>query len=232
MPSPFPGMDPYLESSSRWANVQHHLLASMQQALMLSVADRYRARLASRTYTVEVPLFTSISREEHSEEFLEVRSRADGQLVTQIEVITIGQRTTTIGRQMYRAARQAALSQRATIIEIDLLTQGTRPIDLPGGNTLPTPYSIVITPSTNSERQEIIPLSIEKRLPRFRFPVAPDERELMVDLQAVFSRAYDLGGFGVGLDYRGPLPAEVRLSPEAQAWVEEWLRTQGHPTPN
>ena len=43
MPSPFPGMDPYLEHPKLWPAFQHHLLACLYQNLLPGLVDRYRA---------------------------------------------------------------------------------------------------------------------------------------------------------------------------------------------
>ena len=45
MPSPFPGMDPYLEASSLWAAFRHHLVTCLYQSLLPGLVDRYRARV-------------------------------------------------------------------------------------------------------------------------------------------------------------------------------------------
>src|SRR5262245_48557173 len=82
MPSPFPGMDPFLEQEQLWPVFQHQFIGSLFQILLPNLVDRYRARVGQRMYKTEMPLFTSIIREEHSEEYIEVRNRADGRLVT------------------------------------------------------------------------------------------------------------------------------------------------------
>ena len=64
MPSPFPGMDPYLENAKLWPAFQHQLLACLYQILLPGLVDRYRARVGTRTYVSETPLFTSIIREQ------------------------------------------------------------------------------------------------------------------------------------------------------------------------
>ena len=45
MPSPFPGMDPYLEHAKLWPAFQHQLLACLYQILLPGLVDRYRARV-------------------------------------------------------------------------------------------------------------------------------------------------------------------------------------------
>ncbi len=76
MPSPFPGMDPFLEQEGVWPGFQHQFIGSLFQILLPNLVDRYRARVGQRVYHTEMPLFTSVIREEHCEEFIEVRNRS------------------------------------------------------------------------------------------------------------------------------------------------------------
>src|SRR4051812_7175962 len=50
MRSPFPGMDPYLESPVIWPDVHHGLISGIQAALNPSVRPRYVARVELRVY--------------------------------------------------------------------------------------------------------------------------------------------------------------------------------------
>ena len=50
MPSPFPGMDPYLEHPALWPDVHNSLLAALRDALAPLVAPRYYVGLERRTY--------------------------------------------------------------------------------------------------------------------------------------------------------------------------------------
>ena len=43
MPSPFPGMDPYLETPDRWRNVHSNLAAEIQTQLAPLIRPRYYA---------------------------------------------------------------------------------------------------------------------------------------------------------------------------------------------
>jgi hypothetical protein len=50
MPSPFPGMDPFLEKSSRWPNVHHGLISEIQAQLNRELGPRYYAEIQERVY--------------------------------------------------------------------------------------------------------------------------------------------------------------------------------------
>jgi hypothetical protein len=48
MPSPFPGMDPYLEDEALWPVFHHQLVTCLYQILLPGLVDRYRARVNQR----------------------------------------------------------------------------------------------------------------------------------------------------------------------------------------
>ena len=53
MPSPFPGMDPYLERPSLWPDVHHELISGIREHLNRQLRPRYVARVEERTYYPE-----------------------------------------------------------------------------------------------------------------------------------------------------------------------------------
>jgi hypothetical protein len=50
MPSPFPGMDPYLESPSLWPDVHHEFISEIRAALNPKLRPKYVARVELRVY--------------------------------------------------------------------------------------------------------------------------------------------------------------------------------------
>jgi hypothetical protein len=224
MPSPFPGMDPYLEQPKLWVPFQHQLLACLYQAVLPGLVDRYRARVGTRVYTSEMALFTSVVREEHAEEYIEVRNRGDGRLVTLIEVVSPANKTTIEGRDAYLVKRREAMAQRAAIVEIDLIMQGTPTLSYSRDGLPEYDYAVTVTRSTAPDRYEIYTSTLQKRLPKFKLPLAADDRDALVDLQAAFSRAYDLGGFASLIDYRAAPPPDVPLSDAQQSWANELFK--------
>ncbi|MBY0456692.1 MAG: DUF4058 family protein [Gemmataceae bacterium] len=226
MPSPFPGMDPYLENAKLWPAFQHQLLACLYQILLPGLVDRYRARVGTRAYVSEMPLFTSIIREQFAEEFIEIRNRTDGRLVTLLEVVSPANKTTAAGRQAYLDARQQALAQKAGIVEIDLVMQG-KPLLSYSRDGLPEfDFAVTVTRSNAPDRYEIYTATLQKKLPKFKLPLAADDRDALLDLQAAFARAYDLGNFAAQVDYKGAPPPDVPLTDANRTWVEELLKQQ------
>ena len=226
MPSPFPGMDPYLEEPKLWAPFQHQLLACLYQLLLPGLVDRYRARVGSRSYTSEMALFTSIIREEHTEEFIEVRTRTDGRLVTLVEVVSPANKTTPTGRAAYLDKRRDTLAQRAGVVEIDLVLQGKPTLNYSREGLPEYDFAVTVTRATAPDRYEIYTSTMQKRLPKFKVPLAPDDRDALLDLQAAFNRAYDLGNFGAQIDYKGSPPPDVALSCANAEFLDQSLKAQ------
>jgi Protein of unknown function (DUF4058) len=222
MPSPFPGMDPYLEDEQLWPVFQHQLVASLYQVLLPGLVDRYRARIHQRTYVTEEPLFTSVIRQERTEEFIEVRQRGDGRLVTLVDVAGPVNKTLTQGRAAYHETRRVARAQGASAVEIDLCLQGKPLLDYSRDGLPEWDYAVTVTRTTQPERYEIYTATLPKRLPRFKVPLAPDDRDTVLDLQATFARAFDQGNFAARIDYtRDP---GTRMTDAHRQWVAEWLR--------
>lgn len=224
MPSPFPGMDPYLENPKLWPAFQHQLLACLYQILLPGLVDRYRARVGTRSYVSEMALFTSIIREQYTEEFIEIRNRTDGKLVTLLEVVSPANKSTPAGRQAYLDARQIAVAQKAGIVEIDLVMQGKPTLNYSRDGLPEYDYAVTVTRTNAPDRYEIYTATLQKRLPKFKLPLAADDRDALLDLQAAFARAYDLGTFANQINYKGLPHADVPFSGEYKSWTEELLK--------
>ena len=224
MSSPFPGMDPYLEDPALYGPFRHQLLAALYQLVLPGLVDRYRARIGSRSYTSELALFTSVIREEHSEEFIEIRSRGDGRLVTLVDVVSPANKTTSAGRTAYLATRHSAQVARAGIVEVDLLTQGKPMLEFARDGLPEFDYAVTVTRGNAPERYEIYTATVQKRLPKFKLPLAADDRDTVLDLQVAVARAYDQGDFAKQIDYAGPLPIDVKLADTTRTWITGWLK--------
>ncbi len=55
MPSPFPGMDPYLEDQGYWPDFHMWFITCWVEILASQLPDHYDARMEERVYLVEVP---------------------------------------------------------------------------------------------------------------------------------------------------------------------------------
>ncbi len=53
MPSPFPGMDPYLEDPSGWPSVHHRLISAIGDALIAQLVPHYIVSIEERVYITD-----------------------------------------------------------------------------------------------------------------------------------------------------------------------------------
>lgn len=224
MPSPFPGMDPYLEDETIWPVFHHQFVLCLYQILLPGLIDRYRARVGQRAYVTEQALFTSILREEHHEDYIEIRQRNDGKLVTLIEVVSPRNKKTPQGRASYLEKRKESKSVAANLVEIDLVLQGQPMLDYSRDGLPDWDYAVTVTRAAQPERYEIYTTTIQKRLPRFRLPLAADDRDTVLDLHTAFTRCYDQGGFAARIDYRRN--PTISLEDDDVAWLDDVLKQQ------
>jgi hypothetical protein len=114
MTSPFPGMDPYLETDL-WDDVQHTLAHQISRDLMPSLRPTYVALMARRYVGAEKAPQLSI----------EIRDVAERRLVTFIEILSPANKVGE-GAFEYHQRRLDLLRTYVHLLEIDLLHGGTR----------------------------------------------------------------------------------------------------------
>ena len=87
-------------------------------------------------------------------------------------------------------------------------------------------FAVTVTRATAPDRYEIYTSTMQKRLPKFKVPLAADDRDALLDLQTAFNRAYDLGNFGALIDYKGSPPPDVALSCANAEFLDQSLKAQ------
>jgi hypothetical protein len=217
-------MDPYLEDEAVWPVFHHQLVMCLYQILLPGLVDRYRARVCQRSYVAEQVLFTSILREEHHEDLIEIRQRSDNKLITVVDVVSPANKLALQGRAAYLDRRREGRAQGANLVEIDLVLQGQPTLDYSRDGLPEWDYAVTVTRSTQPDRYEIYTATLQKRLPRFRLPLAADDRDTVLDLHTAFSRCYDQGGFSAKIDYRRDPATE--LDDEDRRWLDDLLKQQ------
>jgi hypothetical protein len=207
-------MDPFLEEDRLWPWFQHQLAITFERMLSAGVSDRYSVQTSDRRFRA--------GPQDHCEEYVEIHAKADGRLVTLLDIVSPTDKLTEEGRAAYRDTRRAARESGASVVEIDLVLQGEPLLEYSREGLPHWDYAVTVTRGTNPERHEIYTSTLEKRLPRFRLPMASDDRDTVVNLQEAFSQTYDDSVFGDQIDYRKN-PA-VPLSVEILGRVADALR--------
>src|SRR5436190_1875534 len=119
MPSPFIGMDPFLEEERIWPWFHHQLAITLERMLAAGVGDRYSVRVSERRFRS--------GHQDHCEECIGIHATADGRLVTLLDIASPTDKLTEDGRAACQAVRRAARESGASVVEIDLVLQG-RPL--------------------------------------------------------------------------------------------------------
>ena len=132
MPSPFPGMDPYLETPDIWPDLHASFAVRISQELNRILPRPYYAKLGMRP---ELGLADDepprrirperIPDEPLRHHFVEIRNSARGHaLVTVIEIASPTNKRSGPDRRAYEAKRQEILDSDTSLIELDLLRGG------------------------------------------------------------------------------------------------------------
>lgn len=251
MPSPFPGMDPYLEGHL-WPDVHSALAGTIRATLTPLLRPRYTARLAISVVEDSAPgdeigiMYPDVEvlhRETAGERTqpalaiaatspstltipvvqpvevrlvnIEIRDTARQRLVAALEILSpVNKREP--GLTQYRQKCQRLYTAGVHLIEIDLIRRGTRPLRHP---RIPeTPYQITLTRG-HSGLTDIWAVQLQERLPTIPVPLLPPDGDVLLDLQAALTAAYDEAAYDLSIDYAQPPPPPA-LSVAEQAWLE------------
>lgn len=207
MPSPFPGMDPWLEDPHGWPGTHLWFIVALADTLVAALKPRFVVEIEGG----------STSSEEPPDRRVVIRSW-DEQVVTVIEHLTPLEKDPD-RRQEYLARREGVLRSTAHLVEIDLLRAGER---VPMARPLPpASYYVIVSRAQRRPQCEVYPIHLRDRLPTVGLPLLGDET-LTVDLQTILDTVYDRAGYDAYLDHGRPLPPPP-LDPDDEAWTREAL---------
>ncbi len=233
MPSPFPGMDPYLEGEM-WVEFQHSFVHRISQQVMPLVRPKYVAFLAKR-YCREPIVFEGSDKEARTVQpimddvpvlAIEIRDVAERRLVTLIEILSpVNKRGE--GAREYAQRRLELMQTNTHLLEIDLLCQGRR-IQLLQ-EPPPAPYYLYLSRAQRRPYTQVWALPLQRPLPTIPVPLLPPDPDVPLDLQAAMTDCFTLVGYEDLLDYSAKPPAG--LTEEEKTWVVEALQKQGFRRP-
>ncbi len=221
MASPFPGMDPYLESPDWFPNLHDGIIMFLVGALMRRLPEPYYAR--SRQLIEHDPL---------EEPFVEMHRRdgSDDRLVASIEVVSLANKTVgNPGREKYLEKQAGVLAGQAHLIEIDLLWGGTHatavPRDLAIAKAGPFDYHVCVHRFDRPNAFFVYPIRLEQRLPGVLIPLLPGDPDVPLSIQSVFDLAYEEGPY-----FRVVRYGEAPIIPPLRAEQFEWVKAKLQPS--
>jgi hypothetical protein len=239
MPSPFPGMDPYLEGAywstfrlSFTVEIAHQLrdilpsdcfalidsypivtLDSSLRALPTPETERERAP------NVIPPLYLNLAIPHTvGMSFVRIQDVATRQTHAVVHLLDPLIKKNPGGRH-YLRWRAKLLAKPISLIEIDLLRHGRRP---PMLDAYPdSSYCVMINDPELRPCCELWPVALDQPLPTIRVQLAR-KRVVQLDLQDTFAKTYDRSSFERMLHYDDK--PEIPLSHEGATWADRILR--------
>ena len=238
MPSPFPGMDPFLEHPVFFPGLHGRFHVYMSEMLQASLPAPYFAEIHERLWVETSARYVEpdtnvihggleIADDERRETYVEIRTRlpeGGERVVTVIEVLSLSNKTPSEkGRELYLEKQREVLASPIHLVEIDLLRGGehTTPmlrerLEQKAG---PFDYHVSVHRFDQPGRFFIYPWQLETPLPEIAIPLLPGDREVPLDLQAVFTRCYDTGPY-----HRRVLYDPARIVPPLPETKTQWVR--------
>ena len=148
--------------------------------------------------------------------------------MTVIELLSPSNKRSGEWRSAYLQKQMSYMESSVNLVEIDFLRQGQHTVAVPDYalERVKPFYGIVsVWRFHMRHRFEVYPIRLQQRLPRIAVPLLPEDKDVVLDLQWVFNRCYDLGRYGLDIDYSQPPP--VPLTGEEQAWIDKLLKEKG-----
>ncbi len=226
MPSPFPGMNPYLEQEDVWVDFHQSLIPLLRNMLTAQIRPAYLARVEE--YLIihefaeaapETPMYGRwspiVDIERHC--YLEIRDRHDRHLVTVIEVLSPSNKRSGPDREQYLAKRRQIYASNVHLVEIDLLRGGPR---LPLDDPPECDYCVLVSRAEKRPRIGIWPLRLRERLPEIPIPLRAPDTDARLDLQEALNRLYDAAGYEDYIYTSSPQPP---LPAEDAEWARQFL---------
>ncbi len=232
MPSPFPGMDPYLEAQPFWGDLHSSMITMMKAELNRRLPPNYSAwsdiyvwlhepdAESRRTKPDVFVTSTETSNggavamlpapatsilpavRREGNKYLKIKEVGSGRVVTVVELVSPSNKSPGEDRDAFLAKRNEYLATKTNIVEIDLLRQGQR---LPLGDPPPkSDYYAFVCREIDFPKTAIWPISVRDPLPEIAVPLNAADGYVVLPLQACFDAAYDLGSYRKSVDYSKP----------------------------
>lgn len=152
--------------------------------------------------------------------FLTIRIREFQEVVTVIEVLSPWNKTSGDGRTEYLVKRTNVFLTLAHLVELDLFRGGLR---LPTREPLtPADYYAFVCRKQRLPKVDVYAWKLQQALPPIPIPLAGDDPDVVLDLQAAFTTTYDRAGYDYALNYRRPV--EPPLPPAVAEWAATLLK--------
>jgi hypothetical protein len=177
------------------------------------------------------PVVVQVPDAEFHETYVAILDRHSGKaLVSVIELVSPTNKYPGPGRDSYVGKQKEVRQSKTHLIEIDLLRTGHHVLAVAewiARSRGPYHYLACVN-RAEGERDlfDLYPRTLKQRLPRIAVPLAGDDPDVVLDLQAVFEQTYADGRYADRIDYKKPcIPP---LSRTDAAWAKQIIRKALH----
>ena len=234
MPSPFPGMNPYLEADGIWHDF-HRMLSTfirIRLAADLCHTDFYAmldfhvrvCDLPAGIHALELdwdernalrpvvppdlrpPIHSRVSMDIDvvREPFVKIVQQRTDEVVSVIEFVTPCVKQVSIHHAAYQARRRTLLSTGSVNLIEIDLLRGGERMPIDG--LPPCDYYVMVARSLDRPRVDVWPVSLRERLPAIPVPLSPNHADVRLDLQAIFHEVYDAACYNRHIYSQPPEP--------------------------
>ncbi len=255
--SPFPGMDPYLESmwpevharlivyaanqlnqqlpSDLQANIEENLAVykdDTQSSIRPDIHISQDLAFPSSSENVSTAVVTEplvLRRAPHPTRHVEIIDK-DGRVITAIEFVSPWNKVGSRSREQYARKQIDYIDAGVNLVEIDLVRQGSYVLAAPLEELRSgqrTPYLICVYRDAKPDQFEIYQAPLEQSLPNIPVPLRYRERDAVLQLQSLVDQCYRDGRY-YRLDYSGQ--PYGKFSEALTQWIKERLQNEGRRT--
>jgi hypothetical protein len=142
-------------------------------------------------------------------------------LVALIEVVSPTNKADGPGRASYKAKQQETLARDCHLIEIDVHRHGRHVLSIPEWRVKSLePFDSLgcVSRWPTRNRFELYARTLRQRLPRLKIPLADEDPDATLDLQAALEQVYVDGRYWRRIRYAEK--CKSRLTPADQAWAD------------
>ncbi|NJM08055.1 DUF4058 family protein [Candidatus Gracilibacteria bacterium] len=120
MPTPFPGMDPYLEHPALWPDIHNSLIAALSDELAPQLRPRYYVAIKERIYTFEPGELVFVGRADNAivQRFTPSETLAEAQPSDVSDRVIVEVAAADLLRETYVEVRTADTHDLVTVLEI------------------------------------------------------------------------------------------------------------------
>jgi hypothetical protein len=250
MPSPFSGMNPYLEQSDAWEDFHHRFITHLGDELSARVGLAYQVKVESRLYLHELSAEECRYLGKSDVSVTGPSAGADAGVVTAVGApmqLTLP----AFEEEDYTWLEIRDQRSRRVVTAIELVSPTHKTpgpdrdayarkrsqyiamrvnfveIDLRRGGARPAApeipacdYYVLVARASTFGKVDFWPLGLRGRLPIVPVPLSPPDADVQVDLQALFHRVFDAAHYGNHIFAETPDPS---LADQDAAWNRQFV---------